>query len=298
VTGAGGFVGRPAADCLRALGFDVHGVSRRRGPLVADLLNPADVERIVATVRPTHLLHLAWYTDYEHFWRSPENLRWLEASLHLVRAFAANGGRRLVMVGSCAEYASDGGVCVENQTPLAPATLYGASKHALHVAVSAFARTAGLSLAWARLFNLFGPAEQPARLVPMVIRRLSQLEPVACSDGLQVRDYLPVEDAARALALIVGGEIDGAVNVGSGTGTSVRDLAERIAALVGSPELLRFGALPRRPGEPDVQVAGIERLTREVRFTPAITLETALAQTISWWLSRAPESDLTSALRR
>ena len=54
---------------------------------------------------PTHLLHLAWYAEPGLFWRSPENLRWVEASLRLLRAFAEHGGQRAVMAGSCAEYA-------------------------------------------------------------------------------------------------------------------------------------------------------------------------------------------------
>jgi nucleoside-diphosphate-sugar epimerase len=141
-------------------------------------------------------------------------------------------------------------------------------------------------MAWARLFNLFGPGEQPARLVPTVIRRLSQREPVPCSDGLQLRDYLPVAEAARALAAVVGSAVEGPINIGSGDGITVRELAIRIADLIGSRGLLQFGALPRRAGEPDALVASITRLTDEVGFTPDADLPAALQQTVSWWLSR------------
>jgi nucleoside-diphosphate-sugar epimerase len=295
VTGATGFVGRGAVDRLRARGYDVSGVSRRAGT-AADLLDPIQAERVIADLRPTHLLHLAWCTEHGRYWDSPENVVWLEASLRLVRLFIAHGGRRLVVAGSCAEYYADGGVCAESETPVAPSTLYASCKHALNVAAASLAAHAGVSAGWARIFNVFGPGEQPARLVPSVIRQLARGEAVACSDGRQVRDYLPVDQVSDALAALVDSSVEGAVNVGSGVGITVRELAERLAGLVGSRELLRFGALPRRAGEPDVLVADIERLSREVGWTPAVDFTAALRRTVSWWLSQPPPGRAASAL--
>ena len=57
-----------------------------------------------SVIRPEVLIHLAWYAEHGKYWTSPENVRWVEASLALLRGFAAAGGRRVVMAGTCAEY--------------------------------------------------------------------------------------------------------------------------------------------------------------------------------------------------
>ena len=153
VTGAAGFVGRHCLAALRQEGFDVCAVSStaRASDNVewrqADLLDEAGVRDLVASVRPTHLLHLAWITTPGRYWTSPANLSWVRASLHLLQQpFTACGGERVVMAGTCAEYEWGHGTCLEGRTPLSPTTLYGASKHALQLLGEAFSRGDPLEL--------------------------------------------------------------------------------------------------------------------------------------------------------
>jgi nucleoside-diphosphate-sugar epimerase len=180
LTGATGFIGRHAPAALRARGFEVHAVTTGESPAVAaegdvaawhraDLLDPAVARTLVEQVRPTHLLHLAWYAEHGLFWSSTENLRWTEASLRLLRAFGETGGERAVMAGTCAEYDwSASGRFVEGEAPLAPATLYGTCKHALRLVGEAWCEQNGVEFAWGRIFLVFGPGEHPERLVPAV----------------------------------------------------------------------------------------------------------------------------------
>src|SRR5205085_8625551 len=125
-------------------------------------------------------------------WTAPENVRWVEASLALLRAFAEAGGRRAVLAGTCAEYDWGAGdeVLNERNTPLRPDTLYGAAKHGLHVVGAAQAAQVGFELAWGRVFFLYGPGEAPGRLVPAVARALLAGEPAKTTAGTQVRDFL------------------------------------------------------------------------------------------------------------
>jgi nucleoside-diphosphate-sugar epimerase len=128
VTGATGFVGRQALAPLAARGYEVHAVGRRE----VDLLDPDATTRLVEELRPTHLLHFAWYAEPGAFWQSPENERWLAAGVHLLEAFAASGGTRAAVAGTCAEYDWSGsGILSEQSTPLAPRTAYGEAKNAL-----------------------------------------------------------------------------------------------------------------------------------------------------------------------
>ena len=104
-----GLLGRQVLPLLAGAGFEIHAVGRRpvdKGvtPQIADLLAGDAVAEVVERVRPTHLLHLAWYVEHQKFWNAPDNVRWVEASLSLLRAFAAQGGKRVVSAGSCAEY--------------------------------------------------------------------------------------------------------------------------------------------------------------------------------------------------
>ena len=108
------------------------------------------------------------------------------------------------------------------------------------------ARQHGLESAHLRLFSVYGPGEDPRRLVPSVVANLLAGRPVALTPGEQVRDFVYVDDVAAALvdaALRPG--IDGlTVNVGTGVQTSVRDLCLKVAALTGGR---RAAALRRRP---------------------------------------------------
>jgi nucleoside-diphosphate-sugar epimerase len=118
-----------------------------------------------------------------------------------LESFASNGGQRIVMACSYAEYDWKFGVCREFETPRTPATLYGASKHAVQCIQQAFAWRVKLSAAWGRIFFLYGLNEHPKRLVSYVVRKLLRGEPALCSTGDRTRDFLYVKDVAMPLSL-------------------------------------------------------------------------------------------------
>jgi nucleoside-diphosphate-sugar epimerase len=294
VTGGTGFIGRQALAPLAEHGFEVHAVARREppadlAPLATwhrfDLLDVDGAEAAVTAAEPTHLLHLAWFAEHGAFWTSPENVRWVEASLRLLRAFAGSGGRRAVLAGTCAEYDWLFGTLVEDETPLRPATLYGAAKHGLHTVVRAYAAEAGFDLAWGRVFFLYGPHEDSGRLVSSVIGSLLRGEEARTSDGTQVRDFLHVADVADAFAALLASDVTGAVNVASGEGIEIREVVKRIGEITGQEELLSIGALPAREGDPPALVADARRLRDEVGWRPGRTLDQGLEDAVSWWRS-------------
>jgi nucleoside-diphosphate-sugar epimerase len=291
VTGASGFVGQAVVPLLVEAGYEVHAVHATRSapptPGVrahgVDLTEPGAAEALVGAVRPSHLLHLAWYTAHGRYWTSERNLDWLAASVRLLRAFAAAGGLRAVGVGTCAEYDLDGGrVCSEATTPRRPASLYGACKNALHDVAVAHAAVAAYSAAWARLFYVYGPAEPPTRLVPAVVTGLLAGRPVELSHGRQELDFLYVEDVAAALVRLLGSDVEGAVNVASGEARSVRAMTGAIADRFGAPGDIRFGARAGDAGPPLI-VADTTRLREEVGFAPSVEPADAIDRTISWW---------------
>jgi nucleoside-diphosphate-sugar epimerase len=289
VTGATGFVGRHTIAPLLARGYEVHTVSRHDAPVpgaihhLCDLLDSTATTKLVEDVAPSHLLHCAWYATPGLYWTSTENLRWLEASLSLLRAFAARGGRRFAGVGSCAEYDWSFPVLSERDTPLRPNTLYGACKHALASVTEQWASTVGVSAAWGRLFFMFGPHEHEHRLVASVIRALLQGTEAEVSEGTQIRDFLYSADAGAALVALLDSEVVGPVNIASGKPIALRDLVLAIAAKLDARALVRFGARPTAANEPHRLEADTHRLREEVGWRDARDLSQALDETIIWW---------------
>jgi nucleoside-diphosphate-sugar epimerase len=301
LTGASGFVGRPALEALLARDLQVHAVSRRAPLRVPagvvwhkfDLLDANARRELIVQTRPTHLVHLAWDVEHGKFWAAPENSDWLDASLDLLRLFGENGGQRALLTGTCGEYdwTRDSDAPLRESDPCRPATGYGYAKLTLFERGSALAARAGFSLIWARFFLLFGFYEEPRRLIPSIMRGLLAGEPVALSSGRQIRDFLDTRDAGLALACLLDSTITGAVNVASGRGVSLREAGELLATMTQRPNsLLKFGALPDREGEPKSLVADIARLTKQGGFTPAYTLEQRLAECLEWHRQHMHES--------
>jgi nucleoside-diphosphate-sugar epimerase len=271
----------------------VHAISTRPAPAEVssvrwhrlDLADGAAVDELVADISPEHLLHLAWYVEHGRFWTAPENVLWVERSLHLLRAFVRAGGRRAVMLGTCAEYdwSASSELLDEVTSSVAPATLYGVAKDSLHRLAGAYARAENVELAWARLFFMYGPREQSGRLVPSVIRSLLRGESVATTSGEQLRDFMHVDDVAGALAALLESSIVGPVDIASGHGTRVRELVAEIAERIGAPELVRRGELPDRTDEPAVLVGRGSRLRDEVGYRMRVGLADGVADTVRWW---------------
>lgn len=294
VTGATGFIGRGTLEPLLNAGMEVHAVSSRGAPAdgpvgvrwhLADLLSP-EAEHDLARIGATHLLHLAWYAEPGRFWRAAVNVDWVEASIRLMRAFAAGGGRRMVMAGTCAEYRwDDDTTCVESGTPTRPDTLYGTAKHALHTLAAAYAREMGMSLAWGRIFFVFGPHEDPARLAGFVASSLVAGREAPCSRGEQVRDFLYAPELSSAFVALLAADVVGPVNMASGRPVRVRELIEALATAAGRPDLVRLGARPSGD-EPHRLTADVARLRDEVGWSPSLSLDEAARRTVTWWRQR------------
>ncbi len=292
VTGATGFIGRSTLPRLLAMGYEVHATTPDRVGASApkdivwhcvDLLDGPQVSALMMSVSPTHLLHLAWYAVPGHYRSSTENLRWVQASLFLVEKFLQRGGRRVTVAGTCAEYDWRDGRCRENSTPLEPADLYSVCKHALHIMLTSWSEQIDFSLAWGRVFFLYGPFEHPKRLVASVICSLLNNEFARCTSGYQERDYLHVDDVADGLVALLHSNVEGPVNIASGEATAVCDIISALGRLLGREELLRLGALPTPPGEQPIVVADVDRLHNEVVWRPRFTLDAGLEDTVDWW---------------
>lgn len=295
VTGASGFIGRNALPRLSARGYEVHAISRSlvapklqtsSGVLwhQADLLNVEVAAHLIKQIRPTHLLHLGWYAEPGKYWSSPENFRWVEASLRLVQSFARYGGERIVAAGTCAEYDwTHSECCVDGETPLVPSTVYGTCKHAWRMLLESFAGISDLSAAWGRIFFLYGHGERRERFVASMICSLLQGEVAKCSHGNQQRDFLHVNDVAATFVSLLDSNTTGAFDIGTGHTVKLKDVVYFIADEIGRRDLVRLGALPAPANEPPVLRADVRRLVDATDWQPKYGLEQGLRNTIAWW---------------
>jgi len=283
VTGSSGFLGRQIVAALAALGAEAVPPAEPRPDLLAGEARRA----LVADARADTLIHAAWVTQHGVFWESAENLDWVGASLDLLSAFAAAGGKRVVLVGSCAEYdwSRPTRTPWRETRPTRPASLYGAAKLGTWTVAAAFAAHAGLPPACARVFLPVGRHEAPGRLLPALIAALLGGTELCTGPAHLTRDLIDVRDAGEAIARLALSDTSGPVNIGSGRPTTLGELVQRAAC--GASHSIRVGARPLRAGEPVWMVADPARLRRATGFLPRYTLDDTIADAFAYWRAAA-----------
>ncbi len=252
VSGASGFVGRHVVRALEACDVDVTllmrhaaaGASTHR--VVEWDVTSASTGAFEHIGRPDVLIHLAWggLPNYRSAHHTDDECPAQQAMLD---GLIAGGLPKLVVSGTCFEYGMRSGELVENMTT-EPSNAYALAKDRLRRHLQA----QPVALTWARLFYLHGDGQAPSSLwaqLSAAARRHDSEFPM--SGGEQVRDFMPVEQAARELvALALDGRAHGIVNICSGQPITVRAQVERWIAEHGSAITPALGRYPYPDHEP------------------------------------------------
>lgn len=269
VTGAGGFIGRHVVRRLTEAGHTVHPLTRR----TCDLNDPASVREAIAAATPDGAIHLAWYVEPGR-WKDDirRNLASLSATVGLLCVLIDSGCSRIVLAGSGVE-----GLDLDST--------YAVAKRAVHDVAQHLAKH-GEGVVCAHLFGVFGPGEDPRRVVPIAVNALLRGEPVDLTDGRQRRDALYVEDVASALVAILTSRVTGTIDVVRGAPIELRSLLLAMAEHTGRPELLRFGARPYFPDE-ITTYGGDSSQLQSLGWAPEYDLSSAARETVRWWRASA-----------
>lgn len=284
LTGASGFIGRHVLVALQQQGIEVVAVGGTPVPLSVkqievDLLGMTDFAMLLRETQATHLLHLAWYAKHGKYWTSPLNLRWVEASVRLVEAFCAAGGQHVVVAGTCAEYDWTHGYCREDSTPLNPATLYGTAKDATRRLVMAVCAQHQVPCAWGRIFLPFGQGESASRLIPSLIEVLQGKRAPFGINANAYRDFLHASDVAEGFAWLLTSGANGAYNICSGEPVRLKEVVNRLAALLGADPTPVLTLSTERPGEPPLLVGECLKI-KGLGWAPMLNLHQGLERSI------------------
>jgi GDP-4-dehydro-6-deoxy-D-mannose reductase len=309
LTGFSGFVGRYLVEQCQALYPDakLFGVSRHPTSRIADsdvqrvTLIPADItnaEQIryaVAQSQPDFVFHLAAQSSVAASWADPASTLQINAggAVQLLEALRAEHlSPRILLVGSGEQY----GLVrpeenpIREETAFRPISPYGVSKSAQDLYGYQYYMTYKLPVLRVRLFNSFGPRQTETFVVADFARQIvlieqGEMEPVLTVGNLQAqRDFLPVEDVARAfLAIAQRGQPGQAYNIGSSRAHSVREILDLLLAHSTMPIKVRQDPARLRPSDIPMLVADISRLRAHTGWEPVIDFEYAIEQTLNYW---------------
>jgi dTDP-6-deoxy-L-talose 4-dehydrogenase (NAD+) len=253
VTGAAGFIGRHVLDSLLARD-DVQVIACDRDRIkLSDLPKSHRVRVLELDIaleksdwfecadRPDILIHLAWgeLSDFQ-------SLRHFEKELPLHYAFLkrmlSGGLKDLAVAGTCLEYGLKEGMLKED-SPTAPVTAYGLAKDCLRKFLEHLQKQHPFRLKWLRYFYLHGQGQSTTSLLPMLEAAITRGDKAfSMSGGEQLRDFLPVDLAARQTAAIALQEnAEGIFNICSGKPISVRELVEEKLKAMGAKIDLNLG---------------------------------------------------------
>jgi UDP-glucose 4-epimerase len=264
VTGGAGFIGTHSVDALIGEGHRVvviddlrHASTRPLHPaaelIESDVTTAAARDQLLA-IRPDCILHLAAQGGVNRSWRDPvaDAEANVLGTVSVLMAAEAAGCRRVVLASSGgALYGTTSVLPTPETEPAHPRSPYGSAKVAGEGYLQMYSRIRGVAGLALRYGNVYGPGQDgsgEAGVVAITCRRLLDgRPPMVRGDGGQTRDFVFVGDIARANLLALDGDAGGAVNVGTGRETAVRDVLVALAGLAGRDGHLETAPLP--PGE-------------------------------------------------
>jgi dTDP-glucose 4,6-dehydratase len=169
-------------------------------------------------------------------------------------------------------------------TPSAPNSPYAASKAASDLLVRAASKTHGLPAIITRCSNNYGPYQFPEKLIPLMITNALEDKPLPVyGDGLNVRDWIYVTDHCAALDTVLHRGIVGETyNIGGESERKNIDVVKTILRLLGKPEAL-ITFVDDRPGHDRRYAMDIEKIKRQLKWSPAVTFEKGLELTLDWY---------------
>ena len=256
-----------------------------------DICDGRLADSIIEAERPDALVHFAAESHVDRSILSPEpaiqtNFR---GTFTLLDAARKHKLGRFVHVSTDEVYGSLAAPLeATEEFPLNPSSPYSASKAGSDLLVRSYFTTYRLPVVITRASNNYGPCQFPEKLVPLMIAHALEDGPLPIyGDGMQVRDWLYVDDHCRGILAVLGKGRDGEIyNIGGNRSLPNLEVVREVLSLTGKPESL-IQYVPDRPGHDRRYALSSEKLMRETNWQPVTDFETGLARTIEWYRTNA-----------
>ena len=311
ITGITGFAGKHLAEFLRSEGVEVSGLDLQPAPPeftqrsseappavhCCDLADAGRVAEVLGEERPDAVVHLAARAQVAGAWENAAAIMQSNAvcTQSLMQAIHETVPQaRVLLISSSEVYGKvpPEQMPIGEAAPLKPNNPYSASKAAQEFIGLQYFHAFGAPVIIARPFNHIGPGQAPQFLVSAIAKRIVEAQKagaghIEVGNLDAVRDFLDVRDVVRAYVDLAERGTSGEVyNIASGVGNRVSDVVQRMIELaeaavevVVSPELVRTIEVPELVGDRS-------KITREVGFDPAFSLDATLRDVLEFWRSR------------
>ncbi len=307
VTGGAGFLGSFICDRLKALGCGVRITVPRRKDY--DLTHPDACQRLMRDAKPDVVIHCAAF--YGGIWINqlhPGRIFYenLVRGAHIMKASRQASVAKFVGVGTACSYPGylEGELKESdlwNGPPHETVINYGLTKKMMAVQGWAYRREYQFNAIHVILTNLYGPRDtfhiRRAHVVSALIKKFVEAQQQNAPEvevwgtGKPIREFLYVEDCAESILVAAERYNDATpINIGTGIGTSIRELVELIQELSGFKGTLRWNA--EKPDGQMKKLLDVTRMKSALQWTPATPLREGLRRTIAWYIANKATADL------
>ncbi len=314
VVGGAGYIGSICAEVLLDQKHEVaildnlseghrRAVDSRAEFIEGDLADRETTAETLARLRPEAVMHFAANALVGESMQNPSKYfrNNVASGLNLLDAMIAAEVRRLVFSSTCATFGPPDRVPIDEETPQRPINPYGESKLAFEKILSWYDAIHGLRFVSLRYFNAAGASEKfgedhrcETHLIPNVLKvALGEKKHVEIfgtdyetPDGTCIRDYIHIIDLAHAHILALDAPTSAFYNLGTGGGSSVREVIESCRKITGQP--IPVLEKPRRPGDPPRLIASSEKIKRELGWRPQFQALDAIVESAWNWHQKFP----------
>ena len=284
VTGSSGFIGSHLVNALRERGCNILGISRS-----TNSIDVTDWEQVKKIPVQDVLFHLAGITNIQEAFTQPRNVYFTNyvGTLNMLEWCRIHDIEKMVYV-STFVYGVPQYLPVDEMHPTAPNNPYSQSKLMGEELCEAYCRDHDLNVTILRLFNIYGPRQNGAFLVPQILRQLSD-EEVVLGDPSPKRDFLYISDVVNALIAASTSDIDGynVYNVGSGKSYSAGEVADMLTDIyfeqTDKSTSIKYTCGKRKSEIADT-IANIKKAKKDLQWTPQVDIKTGLSMTLRAYL--------------
>lgn len=234
ILGSNGFLGKPITTAFELKNWEVFSLNRtlslnpQSKYLFADLFDENSLEIALRNLKPDVVISTAWNTEHGKFWTNESNNRYKDATLRFAELSFESGVETFIGLGTMSEYGSSPGRCNNETTPVSSTNIYSKSKIETGLQLLEIGNRYGKQTHWTRIFQAFGPNEKNERFIPGLIASLRNREKFSIRTPDYEMDWIHTADIASAIVFTIEKNLDHFVDIGTGVGTSVKDLSELI----------------------------------------------------------------------